>query len=36
VEAVGAQVCQTTLLDDDYVEVSIEALGFPKKMDSEK
>jgi hypothetical protein len=35
-KAVGAQVRKTTLLDDDHVEVSTQALGLAKKMDGEE
>jgi hypothetical protein len=35
-KAIGAQIRQATLLDDDHVEVSIQTLGFPKKMDGEE
>jgi hypothetical protein len=35
-KALSAQVRQTTLLDDDYVEGSMETLGFPEKMDGEE
>jgi hypothetical protein len=35
-KAIGAQVRQTTLLDDHHVEASIETLGLAKKMDGEE
>ncbi len=35
-KVIGAQVGRTTLLDDDHLDVSIETLGFAKKMDGEE
>jgi hypothetical protein len=35
-KVVGAQVRGTTPLDDNHVEVSIQTLGFAKKMDGEE
>jgi len=35
-KVIGAQIGRTTFLDDDDIDVSIEALGFPKKMDGKE
>jgi hypothetical protein len=35
-KVVEVQVGRTTFLDDDNFDISIELLGFPKKMDGEK
>jgi hypothetical protein len=35
-KVVEVQVGRATLLDDHNLDVSIEPLGFPKKMDGEK
>jgi hypothetical protein len=34
--ATGAKLDRTTFLDDDDIEVPIETLGFPKKIDGEE
>jgi hypothetical protein len=35
-KAIGAQISETTLLDDHHVEGSMQAFGFLKKMDGEE
>jgi hypothetical protein len=35
-KVIGAVVARATFFDDDDVQVSIEAPGFPKQMDGEK
>src|ERR1035437_3459752 len=35
-KVVEVQVGRTSFLDDDDLDISIELLGFPKKMDGEK